>query len=399
MPRAIVLGAGMVGSVLAADLAADPSFDVTVADARADALERVALRARGLGRITTIQADLSDAATIRRVVADRDIVLGALASRIALNALRAVIEAGRNYCDISFMAEDPLELDASARDRGVTCVVDCGVAPGMSHMFAGYGAAYFERCETVEIYVGGLPAERRWPYQYKAAFSPADVIEEYTRPARLVEGGRVVVREALSDPELMDFAGVGTLEAFNTDGLRSLVRTLRVPSMKEKTLRYPGHIELMRVLRATGLFSEEPVRVRSAAGTPGAEGHGTDVAVRPRDLIAALMFPMWTYQPGEEDLTVMRVIVEGVRHGRRERLTWDLFDRFDAATQTTSMARTTAFPCAIMARLVASGAFRRPGVVVPEFIGQTPGLLDIVLKEHERRGVRYAAKREALPVP
>jgi saccharopine dehydrogenase-like NADP-dependent oxidoreductase len=358
---------------MAADLAGDAACSVTIADANEGNLSRAAERCAG--RATTVRADLSDPATLRRTVADADIVLGALSSRIALAALRTVIESGKNYCDISFMAEDPLELDALARSKGVTAVVDCGVAPGMSHIMAGYAAATLHPCEGIEIYVGGLPRERRWPFEYKAAFSPADVIEEYTRPARLVEHGRVVVREALSEPELMDFAGVGTLEAFNTDGLRSLVKTLTVPCMKEKTLRYPGHIELMRVLRETGFFGEEPVKVGG-------------VEVRPRELTAKLMFPKWTYGPGEEDLTVMRVIGVG-GPGGGTRIRWDLLDFYDRASGATSMARTTAFPCAIVARMIASGRFAKRGVFTPEFLGKERGVLEHILAEHERRGVRY----------
>jgi saccharopine dehydrogenase-like NADP-dependent oxidoreductase len=378
--RAVVLGAGMVGSVMAADLAADTAFSVTVADASAENLARV--EAKTKGRARTVRADLSDAAVLRRTIAEAEIVLGALSSRIAFGALKTIIEAGKSYCDISFMAEDPLELDALAKARGATVVVDCGVAPGMSHMLAGYAAAKLSPCERIEIYVGGLPRERRWPFEYKAAFSPADVIEEYTRPTRLVEHGNVVVREALSEPELMDFAGVGTLEAFNTDGLRSLVRTLKVPFMKEKTLRYPGHIELMRVLRETGFFSEEPVKVGG-------------VEIRPRELTAKLMFPKWTYGPGEEDLTVMRVIGEGLLNGKRTRMVWDLLDFYDKPSASTSMARTTAFPCAIVARLIARGKYRKSGVFTPEFLGPEAGVLEYVLAEHERRGVRYVFRTES----
>jgi saccharopine dehydrogenase-like NADP-dependent oxidoreductase len=129
----------------------------------------------------------------------------------------------------------------------VTAVVDCGVAPGLSNMMCGAAAARLDPLESVEIYVGGLPAERHWPFDYKAGFAPWDVLEEYTRPARIVEHGQIVLKEPLSEPELLEFPGVGTLEAFNTDGLRSLAYTLKAPFMKEKTLRWPGHAELMRV--------------------------------------------------------------------------------------------------------------------------------------------------------
>jgi saccharopine dehydrogenase-like NADP-dependent oxidoreductase len=384
MQRAVVLGAGMVGSVMAADLAADPTFHITIADARADALERAADRCRRAGaspeRLRTVCADLSSTREVARIAADADIVLGALASVIGFQTLKTVIEAGKPFCDICFMPEDAIDLDALAKRHSVTAIVDMGVAPGMSNMIAGHLAATLSPCEELEIYVGGLPRERRWPFQYKAAFSPYDVIEEYTRPSRLVEHGRIVTREALSEPELLDLPHVGTLEAFNTDGLRSLAYTLKVPFMKEKTLRYPGHIELMRVLRHLGLFSHDPI---SVGRKPGQTDGGT--SVRPIDVISALMFPKWTYEPGEEDLTVMRVTGRGA--GRS--VTYDLFDVYDPRTQATSMSRTTAFPCTIAARMLASGQYREAGVIPPEKLGAVPGMLDRFLKDLGARGVRY----------
>ena len=380
MQKVVVLGAGMVGGVMAADLAADPAFEVTVADIRKDNLDAVHRRVAMLGprppQVRTVIADLSNPDEIRALAVKHDLVVGALASRLGYMALETVIRAGRSYCDISFMAEDAIDLDALAKDRGVTCVVDCGVAPGMSNMLAGFEAAQMSPCEHIEIYVGGLPRERRWPFEYKAAFAPSDVLEEYTRPTRLVEHGKVVVRDALTEPELMDLPGVGTLEAVNTDGLRSLARTLKVPFMKEKTLRYPGHYELMRVLRSIGLFSKDPIEING-------------VQVRPLDVISKLMFPMWTYAPGEEDLTVMRIVNIGMRDGARRRVTWDLLDYYSRDTEATSMARTTALPCTAVARLLASGSLRRPGVNPPELIGPMPGVLDAVLADLEARGVRY----------
>jgi saccharopine dehydrogenase-like NADP-dependent oxidoreductase len=416
--RTVILGAGMVGSAMAADLVQDERFSVTVADRDAGALERLQQRLGGpQGRgPRVVRADLGDPAAVTRLASEHDLVLGALSSVIGLQTLRAVIEAGRPYVDISFMAEDALSLSGLAAERGVTAVVDCGVAPGMSNMMCGHAAARLQPCESLAIYVGGLPVERRWPFEYKAGFAPHDVIEEYVRPSRLVEDGRVVVREALSEPELLDFPGIGTLEAFNTDGLRSLATTLSVPFMKEKTMRYPGPIALMRVLRETGLFSKEPVEVPvagdgaggsgaggSGAGSSGAgrsgAGSGGTVRVRPLDVTARMMFPKWTYAPGEADLTVMRVSAEGRLDAtpNRVRLQWDLLDYHDPETDTRSMSRTTGFPATIMARFLVEGRFRKPGVHPPETVGAQPGLLDAMLQELQRRGVKYTASVTELP--
>jgi saccharopine dehydrogenase-like NADP-dependent oxidoreductase len=360
----------MVGSAMAADLATDADVSVTVADSRDDVLARI----REACGAATVRADLSDPAAVGRLAAASDVVLGALPSRLGLAALRAVIEAGRDACDISFMPEDPGALCEAARARGVTVVTDCGVAPGLSNMLCGHAAARLSPCERLRILVGGLPVRREGPWEYKAGFAPLDVLAEYTRPARQVEGGRVVVHPALGGRELVELPGVGTLEAFHTDGLRSLIRTLGVPDMTEKTLRYPGHAARMEVLRDAGLFDERPLAVG-------------DVRVRPLDVAAALLFPSWTFEEGEADFTVMRVTAEGRRDGRAVRCTWDLLDRYDPETGLRSMSRTTAFPATIMARWIACGRFRRPGVHPPEVPGAEPGLPEAMLDELGRRGV------------
>ncbi len=372
MAKMLVLGSGMVGSVIAADLSSDDEHHVAVADLNAEALARL----REQDGVETIQADLSRPGSIEALAADFDVVVGALPSRFGYRALAEVIAAAKPYVDISFMPENALKLDDLARERGVTAVVDCGVAPGMSNLLAGYGYHQLDTCESIEIYVGGLPMTRTWPYEYKAGFAPSDVIEEYTRPARIVEHGRIVVREALSEPELMDFAEIGTLEAFNTDGLRSLADTLDVPYMKEKTLRYPGHIELMRVLREMGLFSEEEIEVGGQR-------------VRPLDVTSKLLFPKWTFAEGEADMTVMRVSVAGEKDGKEQRWQWELFDTYDPESGWRSMSRTTGFPCAIMARMLARGSIARHGVLPPELLADDEGLVREMLAELAQRGVIY----------
>jgi len=386
MARAIVLGGGMVGRVIAADLLREGGFEgVTLADVSERSLARAPKGAE------TRQLDLSDAAEVTEAVAPFDLVCGAGPSRLGLSVLRAVIEAGRPYCDISFMPEDALTLDALAKDRGVTAIVDCGVAPGMSNLLAGYAAATFSPCERIDIAVGGIPERRVAPFEYKAGFAPSDVIEEYTRPARQVESGRVVVKEALSEVETYELPEVGTVEAFNTDGLRSLADTLDVPSMTEKTIRWPGHADLMRAFRTAGLFDQSPVDVRNE--------QGETVRVRPLDVTSALLFPKWTYEADEVDLTVMRVSAVGVQGGARKCSTWNMLDRRNPETGETSMARTTAFPCAIVARMLLDGTFTEPGVYAPERLGREPKIVERVLEELARRGVRFVRTDEALAQP
>jgi saccharopine dehydrogenase-like NADP-dependent oxidoreductase len=367
-----VLGSGRVGSTIARDLAAEPGFEVTVVDASEAALGRMA----DVPRLKTLRADLGDPAEVGRAVQDADLVAGAVPGFLGFATVKAVLEHGKDIVDISFFDEDPFRLDELAKERGLTALIDCGVAPGCSNLILGRVAGVLDRVDSFACYVGGLPVVRTWPFELKAVFSPIDVIEEYTRPARFVRGGQPITLPALSEVEPLDFAGVGTLEAFNTDGLRTLLRTFPAPNMVEKTLRYPGHADKMRMLRETGFFGREPVE---AGG----------VGVRPLDLTAKLLFSAWQLGEGEEDFTVMRVVVEGQRDGRALRYSYDLLDRYDSASRTTSMARTTGYTCTAVVRLVAAGLYKRKGISPPEFVGQEADAYAFVMSELEKRGVSF----------
>jgi lysine 6-dehydrogenase len=368
--RIVVLGAGRVGSLIARDLAADPDLAVRTVDR--DAHQLGSLAERG---IETRTADLADTVAIQDAVADADVVVAAVPGAVGHRVLEALVEAGKPTVDISFSPEDPWPLDAPARARGIPVVVDCGVAPGLSNLMAGRSAADLDRVESVRILVGGLPVRRVWPWEYRAVFSPADVIEEYVRPSRIRRDGVEVVVPALSDVELVDFPEIGTLEAFFTDGLRTLLRTLPVPELTEKTLRYPGHAAFARALRESGFLDTAPLHTR-------------DGEVSPRALAEAVLIRAWELPKGEEEFTVMRVIVEGSQRGRPVRETWDLLDHTDRATGSTSMARTSGFPAAIVARLVARGRVREPGLQPPELLARDSELTETILSELARRGVR-----------
>lgn len=370
--KTIVLGCGLVGGLIAKDLAKDKDFQVTVADIDEKKLDELT---KGTD-IRGIKMDLSSSESIKKIVAEQDIVIGAVPGFLGFNMLRSVIETGKNIVDISFMPEDVLSLHELAKKKGVTAVVDMGVAPGLSHMIVGYADSLLDETESATILVGGLPMIREWPYEYKIVFSPKDVIEEYLRPARLIEGGKIVEKSALSDLELVNLPKIGTLEAFNTDGLRSLLYTLNIPDMKEKTLRYPGLAEKMRMLRETGFFSDIPIEIGG-------------VKVKPLDLTSKLLFSKWELKEDEEELTVMRIIVQGKKEEKRLCYTYDLLDYYDKKEKVTSMSRTTGFPCAIMARLVAQGEFQYPGVCPPEYIGREHKVYQKVMKELEKRNVFY----------
>ena len=369
--KIIVLGAGLVGSPMAIDLAKDKEFEVSVAD-----INKYALNKFDNTTINSIKKDLSNPEDVKQLVKNFDLVLNAVPGFMGFQTLKAIIEAGKNVVDITFFPEDMFLLDELAKKHNVIAISDIGVAPGMSNILIGYIDNLLDTTESVKIYVGGLPKIREWPYEYKAVFSPIDVIEEYTRPARYIENGKEITRPALSDPELMNFPNIGTLEAFNSDGLRSIMKTINAPNMIEKTLRYPGHIEKMAVLRETGFFDKKEIEINGKK-------------IRPLDFTAKLLFPKWKLEEGDEDITVMQVIVEGEKDGKKVSYTYDLFDQYNPDTKTHSMARTTGYTATMAVRMINKGLYNRKGVSAPEFIGKYPECVEFILKGLEERGVVY----------
>lgn len=365
----IVLGAGLVGKAMALDLAKD--FEVTSTDFNPAALD--SLKSSG---IKTLQLDFSKVNDLKKAIAPFDLVVGAVPGFLGFHTVKAVIESGKNMVDISFFPEDPFLLDELAKKHGVTVITDCGVAPGMGNIILGYHNQRM-KINNYECLVGGLPVVREWPYEYKAVFSPIDVIEEYIRPARYVQNSAVVIKEALSDPENIHFAGVGTLESWNSDGLRSLIKTMpNIPNMIEKTLRYPGCVEYLRVLRETGFFSYDPIEVNGQQ-------------VRPVDVTAKLLFPKWKLKPGEEEFTVMRIIIEGEENGAQKKYQYYLYDRTEKQSGILSMARTTGYTCTGAVNLVINGQYNRKGINPPEFVGEQEEHFQFMMQYLKARGVNY----------
>ena len=369
MYKIVVLGSGMVGSAMALDLA--KKHHVLAVDLNEENLQAL----KQNPKIKTQISDLSQAENIQKVIADADLVVNAVPGFMGFQTTKTVIVAGKNIVDISFFPEDSLELDKLAKEKKVIAVVDCGVAPGMGNVILGHHNATME-VDSYECYVGGLPFKRTWPFEYKAPFSPIDVIEEYIRPARYIKDGKLVTMPALTEPEYLDFEEVGTLEAFNTDGLRSLLFTMKIPNMIEKTMRFPGHIDYMKMLREAGFFGEEEIDVKG-------------VKIRPIDLTAKLLLDKWKLGKTEPEFTVMKILVAGKEKGKSVCYQYDLYDRYDELTGISSMARTTGYSATAAVDLVLNGDFQRIGISPPEYIGAVAGCLEKMLKYQEERGIIY----------
>ncbi len=373
--KIIVLGAGLVGSAIAADLQRS-GHEVTAADLEPGALEKLATQ----HGIVTRTADFTDPATLRELVADQDLVVGAAPGAFGYQLMEQVIRLGKNMVDISFCLEDYLQLDGLAKEKGVTVIADMGVAPGMCNAILGFHDSNME-VESYKCIVGGLPEKRTWPLEYKSSWSPIDCIEEYIRPARLVRNGKVITLPALSETALVEFDEVGTLEEWNSDGLRSLLQTMpHIPDMVEKTLRYPGTINYVKALRELGYFSYEAIEVKGEM-------------IRPIDLTAKLLFPLWKLDDGEGEFTVMRVTITGNEDGRQVTYRYDLYDRYDESTGTLSMARTTGYTCAGTADLLLRDRIAARGVLAPEIIGSNEDNFQFLLEYLAERSVEYKVSK------
>ena len=314
--KIVVLGGGRVGHAIVRDLAAEEDFSVLVVDVDPVAVERLTVHGAD-----GVVVDLSDPETVSKAVVDADLVVSAVPGFMGYSTVERVLQEGRPVVDISFFREDAFGLDELAKEAGVPCLVDCGVSPGLSNLVLGRLEEHLDETYSYHCLVGGLPVERAWPWEYKAPFGPRDVIQIYTRPARLRRQGVEVTLPALSEVELVEFQGLGTLEAFNTDGLRSLLKTSKTPEMVEKTMRYPGHAEKMRILREAGFFSTDDVLVESGQA-------------RPLDVTEALLIGAWNFEEGEPDLTVMRIVIEGAKDDRALRHTYSLLDYYNTDTET-----------------------------------------------------------------
>lgn len=370
--RVIVLGCGKIGSVIARDFAdSEKDAEVVVADR---SRERAEAAASTIAGATPITVDASDYDDILDTLKGFDLAIGALPGDYGYQALKAAVEVGVSMVDVSFTPENPLELDRAAKDVGVTIVPDCGVAPGLSNMLVGYAAAKLDTVREAHIMVGGFPERPLPPLGYTITWSAEGLIDEYMRDATIIEGGRIVKVPALSGVEEIEFPVVGKLEAFYTDGLRTLIHTMpRVESMWEKTLRYPGHVEKIELLKTLGFFDNDPVVVESGP-------------VSPR-LMTARLLERKLRMPEVGDILAMTVSMAGEREGMEKKIRYYVLDRYDVEKDVTAMARTTGYTAAIVARKLAQGAIREKGIVPPERLGMDEAFFRRLLTELRNKGV------------
>lgn len=357
--RMLVLGAGLQGSACAYDLLQNPEVEqVRIADLHIDHLPDFLAPHSGK-RLLPTPLDVRDRDAVLALMRECNAVMSAIPYYFNLDLARLAVEAGVHFTDLGGNTEivnNQKKLDAQARAKGITVVPDTGLAPGMVNILAEHGIRQLDSVESVRIYVGGLPQHPEPPLNYQIVYSLEGVLDYYTTLSWVLRGGKQTQVTALSEREPVDFAQpVGTLEAFHTaGGLSTMAQRYegKIPTMEYKTLRYPGHAELMEAIRALGLLDLEPVDVKG-------------MKVVPRDLFIATVGPRLT-KPKGKDLVALRVSVQGTKGGKPKTLTWELIDRYDEKTGISAMMRTTGFSLAITGLMQVRGQIQPPGVHTPD---------------------------------
>jgi lysine 6-dehydrogenase len=378
--KIIVLGCGHIGSVVAADLAQSlPSAEIIIADRSLSKVRDTASETRR-ENVSGAQLDARNRLELVSALKKCDLVVGALPGDIGYYSVKAAIAAGVNMVDVSYMPENPLQLSKDAEEAGITVVPDCGVAPGISNVLIGHSLSRLDKVESIYIMVGGLPEKPVPPLGYTITWSAEGLIDEYTRKAKIVKGGRVVNVSALTGLEVVDFPGVGKLEAFYTDGLRTLIHTVKdATTMWEKTLRYPGHVSKINMLKALGFFDKKPVKIE-------------DTSLPPRKLTSRLLEAKLR-RPDIKDILALKVEVCGKRRTDETRYIYYLLEHCEQKHVVSAMARTTAYPASILAQLIAGDEIKAKGVVPLETLSVKEKLFKRIMNELEKRQIKIMSQR------
>ncbi len=372
----LVLGAGLQGSACAFDLLQNPDVqEVRLADVNVQHLAPFLAPYSGKRLIPT-QIDVRDREAVLAVMRESNAVMSAIPYYFNYELAKLAVEAGTNFADLGGNTEIVFQqkrLSDKAREKGVTIIPDCGLAPGMVNILAQYGMEQLDSVDAVRIYVGGLPQDPEPPLNYQIVYSLEGVLDYYTTLSWVLRDGKRTQVKALSERERVDFPmPVGELEAFHTAGGLSTMAFRyegKVPSMEYKTLRYPGHAHIMEAIRELGLLELTPVNVR-----------GTKMV--PRDLFVAAVGPRLTKSKGL-DMVALRVLVRGTRDAAPKTIDFELLDYYDEARGISSMMRTTGYSLSITGQMQARREITPAGVFTPDECMPAQRYID----ELERRGV------------
>jgi len=362
-PQVVILGGGNIGSFVANELVSD-GFDVSILDS---SLECLNLCKSLTPNVSISTFDATNVNDYESKLSDSTLVVNALPGPIGHLALQNIVNLGLPCVDVSFTSEDPRILKDKVIKSNSLVIADTGIAPGLSNLLSA-DLVTNKKIQTLEIFVGGLPFRRTPPWEYAAPFSPIDVIAEYTRPARIKINNKLETRPALSGLKHLDIEGIGTLEAFLTDGLRSLL-DLNVPNMKEYTLRYPGHAEKITKLKNQNLLSDEIIEIDG-------------VPMTKLKLTSLELFEQWKLIPGEPEFT--HLIISGTDNDGAV-YGWQIHD--EGLDGWSSMSRTTGLPTVSFCKMILDQTIKDTGVFMPEYFGTNSSIINRIIEDFKTKGI------------
>jgi len=353
----LVLGSGMMGSAIAFDLAQSNGVrSVTLADADLDRAVRAAAAIPG-GAVRACRIDVNDSRAVLDLMKEHSVVIGAVSYRVNASLTALAIEAGVHFCDLGGnddIVRDQLALNEAARARGVLVVPNCGLAPGLVNIIAAKGAEPFERVDTIRMRVGGLPQHPQPPLNYQIVFSVEGLLNEYSGRSAVLRDGMLTYVNTMTEVEELDVPPLGKLEAFHTSGGASFLPKLlegKVRELDYKTIRYPGHCDIMRTLMEVGFTDATPMTVGN-------------VIMTERELFAELL--KRRLPSSGPDLFVLLASIDGILDGKRQCREFRCVDYFDEKHNITAMMRGTAYPTSLIAQQISGGLIPARGVLLPE---------------------------------
>ncbi len=361
--KILILGCGMQGRIVARDLINYYS-EITILD-----IDENNLKNLYSNKIKKIIFDIRDRKKLIRLMSDYDLIIGALPARFGFYSMECAIESGIDMVDMSYSSEDPFLLDQEAKKAGIRIVPDAGYAPGLSNILVGEAYIHMKKLDNLKIMVGGIPQKPIPPFNYRITWSPGDLIEEYTRPARIYKNYKVITVPALTGVEEFYIPNIGRLEAFYTDGLRTLLKTMyKVRNMEEKTIRYAGHATIFKTLIDCGFFSNNEVKFN-------------DIKIPCYEFMFKYLKEKLSKGP-DYDITILIIQMQSGAKKKK----YCIIDYYDRKNKITSMARMTAYSCAIIARCIKD--YPQFGIIPPEYLGMNPKFCEFIKKELKRRKVR-----------
>jgi len=379
----LVLGCGNIGSVAAADLSESlPSAEIVLADINENLASEVASKI-GRRNISWVKIDASNHQKLVSTLKKFELAIGALPGETGYRVCKASIAANVDLVDVSYMPENIMTLNKEASKAEISILPDCGMSPGLGNILIGHATSTLDQVKSVHLLNGGLPEKPVPPLDYIITWSVKDLIDMYSRKVSIVKEGKTIQVEAMSGLEEINFPGVGKLEAFYTDGLRTLPYTMKdIKDMWEKTLRYPGHVEKIELLETLGFFDEKPLQVENRN-------------VSPREITAKLLESKLK-RKGIPDIVAMRVEVTGTKNRKQVKYFYHMLEHYDEDRQVTAMARTTAYTTSVIAQLLAKKDVKEKGVIPPEKLGMDKKLYDEFMGMMKKRGIAVKEDRKTV---